>query len=704
MINYKDDDGEVSCISTDADLMEAIDFFNDGSDEGPTSSRSSVYSGRSHGSRKITMNVEVLVDFEGQLSDTASLDDFHELNESQESLTFPLVSNEPDDDSVTVSSRDYITTLRPSNGRGGLGRERADDFLSQRMSDSSWLSATRDDDPDPSHFDDLAHANTSGSAARVGADPFLQEDEDVIDSDHHHELAQDDWFSVDVERPAVSDRHAAWLREQNSPGIRPHANDSPIALEQSAGGKYYYAYKPTRTRDLYQSEEQQARPPSPSSRHREWLESARIGLDESDSESMSSVDYTNQTDSFLDHTLDYQPHLPQHSTSPPPDQVTDCSHCGVRLETIRYVCSSCGPKQPLESQTNGWTNSSTTLADTHTYPPTSRFHLFPSVGSSYTVMTNPDPFVNPARHGLLSPSLVGDDEGASKRTPLSGFELCSECVQSSGLYHAIESSRDQESSPISVLSVFSFLQSFSDLSGLHRSAPKKGKLRHAFREQVWENNRWTDVQQDETTIRTCSMCSNDTDKKRYKCIICKNINMCQSCYSQVHDLHPNHPFVTVPDVEVSKSFRVHPPQEEQPLRHPGVHCVHCQREIIGARYHCPYCGVDICQSCEAVGLPGNQDASDGGHDSTHIMLKIPYHLDREKVHRLSANARRARIGPPDATAIGSFCSTNLSPNPQFGMSINLNPNHPLEQPGDRRTAIGHNRRTISVCKLPLVNF
>lgn len=49
----------------------------------------------------------------------------------------------------------------------------------------------------------------------------------------------------------------------------------------------------------------------------------------------------------------------------------------------------------------------------------------------------------------------------------------------------------------------------------------------------------------------------------------------------------------------------------------------CLQDIVGARFHCVVCdSVDICSNCESVGLPGNLDSSDGGHDSSHIMIKV----------------------------------------------------------------------------------
>ena len=49
----------------------------------------------------------------------------------------------------------------------------------------------------------------------------------------------------------------------------------------------------------------------------------------------------------------------------------------------------------------------------------------------------------------------------------------------------------------------------------------------------------------------------------------------------------------------------------------------CLLDIVGARFHCAICdSVDICSNCESAGLPGNLDSSDGGHNSSHIMIKV----------------------------------------------------------------------------------
>ncbi|KAH8114137.1 hypothetical protein DFH11DRAFT_1743755 [Phellopilus nigrolimitatus] len=64
-------------------------------------------------------------------------------------------------------------------------------------------------------------------------------------------------------------------------------------------------------------------------------------------------------------------------------------------------------------------------------------------------------------------------------------------------------------------------------------------------------------------------------------------------------------------------------------------------DIVCARFHCAICeSVDICSNCEAAGLPGNLDADDGGHNTSHIMIKIPIPLNSSKVQTASRRAQQ----------------------------------------------------------------
>jgi hypothetical protein len=106
-------------------LTEAIQYFQAGSDDPPISSAASILSGRSFGSRKITLRVHITVDYDGpSLSDTsslASMDEYRGRNGSQLSFSFsPPSSVDLDDDSVTVSSRDAGVPSRMDARHSGI--------------------------------------------------------------------------------------------------------------------------------------------------------------------------------------------------------------------------------------------------------------------------------------------------------------------------------------------------------------------------------------------------------------------------------------------------------------------------------------------------------------------------------------------------------------------------------------------------------
>lgn len=137
--------------------------------------------------------------------------------------------------------------------------------------------------------------------------------------------------------------------------------------------------------------------------------------------------------------------------------------------------------------------------------------------------------------------------------------------------------------------------------------------------------------------------------------------------SLVHDIHPNDAFILVPDAP-------HPPSDHEsspimshdtgdssgepckllfyasknivlillisPRTSRSIMCtvrsfiyshlrvlssplLSCLLPIVGARFHCAICdSVDICSNCEAAGLPGNLDSANGGHNSSHILIKV----------------------------------------------------------------------------------
>ncbi len=434
MISYNDDDGETSIIATDDELTEAIDFFNDGNDDAPQSSNSSVSSGRS--TRKIYMNVDVNIEFDGRLSDTASLDEYRDESESRlsESLSLNSTTREFDDDDVTVSSRDYISASHLS--------------MSQRLSGSGWQTVSHPEPIEEGVLEDLADQIQPCHEREMEPDASQLSPDSIEDSFADVDLQgsqEGDSTGMNLDPPAVNDRHAAWLREQTSLNSRTNLDDiqrkfqahdsssqlgseSLFSLEKDTRGKYYYSYTPASSNEYQEydgyREEPQAEEldmhPRPSSMQMAWLASQRV----------ASEEHTQITN-------DYEPPLPQNTTSAPPELVTECSHCGVLLETIRYMCSTCGPKSPAA---DAFSSGSASFSVSYSYPPT------------------------PARQ--------------------SAYPLASS---------------SPESPPTSGASTSSLIE-LQNLSLLHRSAPQKGKLRHAFREQMWESNKWID-------LRTCTLIS-----------------------------------------------------------------------------------------------------------------------------------------------------------------------------------------------------
>jgi hypothetical protein len=130
----------------------------------------------------------------------------------------------------------------------------------------------------------------------------------------------------------------------------------------------------------------------------------------------------------------------------------------------------------------------------------------------------------------------------------SGYELCAMCLETVGINHAVEAGLAMPgTSP-----VFGNVPSMHDdpqiASQWRRAAPKKGQMRHAYKEKAWGHNGWEDVGAfliqllpndraetsqlvlDETQVSKCSTCSAVTERKRYKCISCEKLFLCRACY------------------------------------------------------------------------------------------------------------------------------------------------------------------------------
>ncbi|KAJ7574428.1 hypothetical protein C8J56DRAFT_1008024 [Mycena floridula] len=686
-ISYKDDDGEYYDINTDSDLVEAIQYFQAGTDDPPRSSSASILSVRSVrsiSSRKIVLQVQITVDYDGPISRT-----FPRRNSSEHSFSFGAPSV-VDDDARTVSSHAPRKAL-PTPPRFDKG--------SQLSGESSWDSLG-----DPNNPPTSITARVSNPSEKSYPDESA-----VFARLKLQETMEDDTSSVDYDHLAGKDRGAAWLREQNSRTLQamladvlpPPSMDSEqlggdLALERDPRGKYYYSYTATGSSgasqaaheessaaSISQEDNYEVEPsidprtsmpvkPRPTSRQLNWLAAQQMATSERSENrpiyQEPSIPEDNIPAEFLP---DY--HLPP--STPPQEELTDCSECGLILNFIRYVCTTCGEKAPKSEASK---DKGKDRFSHYSYPPKPK-HLshassVPSLRNKHLSMVSEAPSFSSIIPDLCCPTTPQSYDDLSKPAPRYsssgasilgsesglGYELCAGCIESAGVTHAIEAVAPN-TSPSSPEDAQRALQ-------WRRSAPRhKGQLRHVYQEKMWGQDGWEDVEQDEYHALVCSACGSSATTPRnklYKCASCMKYYLCRACYSQVHDMHPSHAFLAVPkpDKSSSGSRTYDEPSDEQSLLHVGIKCSHCMLEIVGARFHCAICdSVDICANCESAGLPGNLHLADGGHTSSHIMIKIPYPLERNEVQTASKRAMHLWTGRDAPSVLNAV--TNSMPKP-----------------------------------------
>ncbi|KAG6902594.1 hypothetical protein C0995_014601 [Termitomyces sp. Mi166 len=545
-ITYKDDDGEITTIASDTDLTEAIQYFYAG-DDAPLSSAASILSGRSFGSRKVTLKVQITVDYDGpSLSDTSSLislDEYRGRNGSQQSFSFeypPL-----DDDSVTVSSRDNSGpsvsswSALPDNRISGVGIGSLASSSGSRFTLVSHPSGNRI----------LEGSATLENGASRSGDPFsdkhnvppsqrLPEDPSAVFErlKLEEELAEDA-SNVHSNSLARNSRGAAWLKEQNERhvhtmvGVLPEPSVSDdvsfdsqdedglsgdLALERDPRGRYYYNYTSagSSASQVHDSGYDDVSPSGaapifqrtrPSSMHLNWLANQQMQTQKARAPevfltvpnlrpfhgNLSFSPTHGNSDFIIDREL--LQYLPP--TVPPEDSLTDCSICGTLLDCIRYVCSTCGEKHPVLSNPTLKGKGKANGSSSFSYPPQPPYihSISSSPGNSLSSQTH----LGGSSESLPSyykplPSIPSTPNLATPGVPsLRGFELCSNCLESAGVHHAIEAA--SSTSPVIPISANGDAQAASQW---RRAAPKKGELRHAFLEKCWSHNRWEDVEID----------------------------------------------------------------------------------------------------------------------------------------------------------------------------------------------------------------
>lgn len=580
-ISWKDDYGETVHIYSDEDLTEAISYFC-GGDDAPSSSGSSIFSGFGRGKDVVMNVFVIVDYDGPSLSDTsslASLDDYRSSSSNTRSFSFGgSQSLEPEDDCVTVSSKDrYGSSASSSTSSQGprlfsssSGSSQPSHFpdvsptvrYSNNLSPSDSISVLNDR-VDESQFSFSRIGSLSSSQSSISRidetsdarERYPEDPSAVFERLRIREAAGDsisDWQS------GSEDRGARWLRDQvsrdtlaggipKSPSGSSDDDDAfhNLSLAQNTNGNFYYNYTDSsqshallddeRSRLLQSddghpiagpSSERMARP-RPSSMHIGWVLAQQQELEENERRQQASASMSTLTpDSSFGQKSKLAP--VQEDTAvdviyynlpvPPSDIVTDCSNCGILLETFRYVCSTCGEKAPFIScstQTaarNGGTSVTSSPSCGHnSYPPPQLLGSPPPasssptqslVGSTETLLTAPRKFYQNIVEGhslsnsILSSFSRSDSTPQEIRIPDApsigvGYELCPSCLESDGNAHAIDAALGSPSSGDSIMnrSTASLVQDPT----WRTAAPKKGLIRHAYIEKMWGEFGWENI-------------------------------------------------------------------------------------------------------------------------------------------------------------------------------------------------------------------
>jgi hypothetical protein len=255
-IQWQDDEKDWHAIEDEVTLIDAIDFFQSG-EEGSVASSGSVFSSRSSSRHpKITVLVEICIDYDGpSLSETSSVREGDSPEGSLISFHPGELSGSPqDDDAVTVSSKETRAPRGKAKDSSLFKKILNGTSRSADSSSSSKLSLR----PSRSRIFSLA-SRASSAEEETTADSSYPDDHMVFERLKLEEQRRPP--SVH-DRPILqTDRGIAWLQNQNTIqkailGVVPSmsddvssVNDSPfsdgnsdmgISLQRDERGKLYY--------------------------------------------------------------------------------------------------------------------------------------------------------------------------------------------------------------------------------------------------------------------------------------------------------------------------------------------------------------------------------------------------------------------------------------------------------------------------------
>jgi hypothetical protein len=261
-IQWLDDEKDWQLIEDEISLIDAIDFFHSGQ-EGSVASSGSVFSSRSSSRHpKITVLVEICVDYDGpSLSETSSVREGHSPEGSQDLSFLPgeLSGTPQEDDAVTISSKDTHTPR---------SKAKVDASLFKKILNSTSRSAGGPSSSKPSLSPSRSRIFNLGSRASSTEEETTAGS--LADSYRDDHLAVFERLKLEEQRspPSVherpileTDRGKAWLQNQSTIqkailGVVPSMgddvsslNDSPfsdgnsdmgISLQMDERGKLYY--------------------------------------------------------------------------------------------------------------------------------------------------------------------------------------------------------------------------------------------------------------------------------------------------------------------------------------------------------------------------------------------------------------------------------------------------------------------------------
>ena len=515
-IQWQDDEKDWHLIEDELSLIDAIDFFQTGTEEGSVASSSSVFASRSSSRHpKITVLVEICVEYDSlSLSETSSVREEDSPEGSQVSfLPGELSSSTQDDDAVTVSSKDT---------RAPRAKAKADSSLLKKFLNGTSRSAGSS----RSRIFNLG-SRTSSTEEETTTGSVWRSSGSLTDSYPDDRLAVFERLKLEEQRspPSVhdrpileTDRGKAWLHNQSTIqkailGVVPSTsddissvNDSPfsdvnsdmgIELQRDKRGKLYYNLTSFgSTESAGDLEYEVVNGTQPSKPH-----IPRIVT-------IFNLHFTDNATNHLHELL-------------VPEVVTDCSECGVVLDQFKYICTTCGEKTPMSrtalaaaaatvgkgkcrASPSGYHHSGNSTEyelQEPSYPP--RAHRDPATlyTPSNTNMpiysSNSKPLPALPSHsptqtifgksfGSQSTLVPSSSSGSSSPTTRVGYELCHTCFEKVGCDHALPARLDSPKLPPTP----------QELAIARRSAPKrKGDLRHAFLFQIWGAgfDGWQDV-------------------------------------------------------------------------------------------------------------------------------------------------------------------------------------------------------------------